>query len=270
MLLMITLSKFWLFYYDCQLYTFKTNKSWLNAINPINNENSNWFVKNLNKYGNDRYLFKIMLIISFIFTFILAILYFDSFLSLTNARIGIIIVNIVILISVLFIIIGLIYLYIFKIRNNQLIYYDNLGIGKEILLTTYLAIIFIILLIISIILLNYNIINQSIYSLLLAFDYNFVIVCLIIVQIPYSRSMYINYARIGKNKKVTSIASASNLGSVSPSVGSLSSHISDHNDVIDIVGLNNINIKASSIEKKNNSWSDIVGNYRGYFDLLIF
>ena len=49
--------RFWIFYYDSKLIEFETNKKWRMAIDPIK-ESDNWFVQNVKKYGNTKYLLK--------------------------------------------------------------------------------------------------------------------------------------------------------------------------------------------------------------------
>ena len=58
-------SRYWLYYFDLKLTIFNNNKSWRMAIDPIN-ESTDWFVKNINKYGNDKNVVKLVLFISII------------------------------------------------------------------------------------------------------------------------------------------------------------------------------------------------------------
>ena len=58
-------SRYWLYYFDLKLTIFNNNKQWRMAIDPIN-ESSDWFVQNINKYGNDKNVVKSVLLISII------------------------------------------------------------------------------------------------------------------------------------------------------------------------------------------------------------
>ena len=52
----------WLYHFDVYLITFNKNKQWRMAIDPIN-EDSNWYVKNIHKWGNQWYLSKVFILI---------------------------------------------------------------------------------------------------------------------------------------------------------------------------------------------------------------
>ena len=53
----LLLTKFWLFYFDCKLISFETNKTWRLAIDPIN-ESKNWYVIKSKTFGNLKYVLK--------------------------------------------------------------------------------------------------------------------------------------------------------------------------------------------------------------------
>ena len=68
----IILVRSWLYYYQIRLIEYNNNKEWRMAIDPINEE-SNWYVKNIGKYGNALYLTKLVIVISIFESFLFTI-----------------------------------------------------------------------------------------------------------------------------------------------------------------------------------------------------
>ena len=63
--LWLWIAQFWLFYYDSQLLNFDQNKQWRMAIDPIS-EATNWFEKNIHRWGNTKFCIKIVILIVFV------------------------------------------------------------------------------------------------------------------------------------------------------------------------------------------------------------
>ena len=107
---------------------FETTKEWRMAIDPIK-ESDNWYIKNINKYGYSKYLFKLSIVFTIIEDIIhyIVIVFIDKQLSpwprryvFANIWFGIIHLIPVIVCTCIF----------FRIEKE--IYEDNLGILKEI------------------------------------------------------------------------------------------------------------------------------------------
>ena len=77
----VILSKFWLVYFDIQMLKFNKNKVWRMAIDPINEGTgiygTNWFVRNLNQWGNQYYLIKVIVLTSIVETIFVGLIDFS-------------------------------------------------------------------------------------------------------------------------------------------------------------------------------------------------
>ena len=58
-------ARYWLYYYDFKLKSFNCNKDWRMAIDPIH-ESTDWYVKNVKRFGNQRIVLIILIIISYL------------------------------------------------------------------------------------------------------------------------------------------------------------------------------------------------------------
>lgn len=61
----LLIARFWLYFFDTQLIMINKNQEWRMLIDPINdvndnNTNSCWFVKNINKWGNQYFIIKLV------------------------------------------------------------------------------------------------------------------------------------------------------------------------------------------------------------------
>ena len=77
----VILSKIWLFYYDKEMLKFNKNKVWRMAIDPINEGTGiygkNWFVRNINEWGNQYYLIKVIILTSIVETVFVILVHFS-------------------------------------------------------------------------------------------------------------------------------------------------------------------------------------------------
>ena len=146
------IARFWLYYFDTQLIRFNENKDWRMSIDPINEEKNNWFVQNINKYGNEYYiltriviftLIEIMLV--FLIAFLIEYYIVSNNNKLNNLSLSLMIkiwyqsisINTIVTLNVPSLIsICLFYKTISNFEHNN--YNDNFGIRQESILTMIL------------------------------------------------------------------------------------------------------------------------------------
>ena len=118
--------RIWLYHYDSNINNFERNKKWRMVIDPIK-ECNNWFVNNLNTFGNEIYLLKIIYFLSIFFSTTPNCINF--FVLKTSDPQSIATIPIVITYFILFLIMS-IYLFI-KFQSKLTRKTDNLGIRSE-------------------------------------------------------------------------------------------------------------------------------------------
>ena len=265
-------SRFWMYYFDCQLIKFHKNKHWRVAIDPIN-ETSNWFVKNKNKWGNEYFLLKIIVCISIAQESIFFMLF--EFLKNNDDRKHVILIDGTLNLILPFII--SIYLFIFHFGNElkHFQFFDNLGIGREIIVTTIVTILFVF--------------GTNIFWLLFLFtlnsyyyviaEYLFIISRLVLIYLVaiYPKKLFnqfnINDGNDGiskrKKKKRSFMKKVFGLsGTMEESLLISSDHDSNSiNSNSDFsYGIDIIN--ANENRRARVSWKKIISTYNGYFSIF--
>ena len=181
----ILVARFWFFYYDSKLLDFENNKEWRMAIDPIKqSDNKNWFIKNLNTFGNTSFLLKLFLLITLIESVVFALLR-----QLTNDKLNEVAptvwfaINCAILIILIF---GILY----KIKRE--VKMDNLGILKEI----YTVCIAAVIMIITAICLSYILsqFKNDLWTQMVFMTFgNIWNLIFIIIEIPYCKYLFWQY-----------------------------------------------------------------------------
>ena len=142
MIFWLLLIRFWLYFYDCYIITFNKTKDWRMAIDPKLDLKSNWYVKNINRWGNEIYLLKSIIIVSILqvgLQFgVMHILY-----SLGNPKAGDLAYNIIFTFNYLLTLIPAMYVfYNIKYQTTAtLVIDDSLGISKDLFALTVFVII---------------------------------------------------------------------------------------------------------------------------------
>ena len=132
--------RIWLLYYDIHLSKLQLQQVWLNAIDP-NIVNQNWFKKHQSTLGNANYLIKYGFIITMVYSISNGV---ARFTTINDANTNTVVANFFDLVETgIIVFVGLIFgILIFKLRN---VYYDTLGIKKELCLSFKCALILTIL-----------------------------------------------------------------------------------------------------------------------------
>ena len=233
--------RIWIFYYDSKISEFETNKEWRMAIDPIK-ESNNWFVNNINKFGNSWYLFKICLIISILQSAVFITLYhmFDVKYS-ANRRIFS--NSWYFCCLAIFPMIGI---YI-GIKISKEVAVDNLGILKELIYESVLCIVFITTGFIPLFFL-------PTYLLRLVFAYYNCIfnISFIYLIVPHSKRLFDKYASDPVNLNLKKLEFK------------LAHENQDRTYSISTKTLTVVNSNGSNKHKKKEGWKDIVSTYDGY------
>ena len=172
--------RYWIFYYQSKITQFEKNKDWRMAIDPIH-ESDNWYVKNNNRFGNEMFLFKLILVLTLIQSLIYVALYFTFGVSPNLADSWLYFSILMLLVF------GLTMLY--KIKRESL--KDNLGILKEIKLAAWFCVFLVCFsIIISYILWFYF---PMYYDLTLVYLFIIISIGYMYIMIPYSQRLFDNY-----------------------------------------------------------------------------
>ena len=138
MLFWLLLIRFWLYFYDSYIITFHKTKDWRMAIDPQLDLKSNWFVKNINKWGNEMYLLKTITLVSILQVGLqFGVGYIISY-SLSDQKAGDLASNIIYTFNYLLTLIPALYVF-YQIKYEAtatMVIDDNLGIKKDLLAIT--------------------------------------------------------------------------------------------------------------------------------------
>ena len=120
----LVVARLWCYYFDTHLITFNKNKQWRMAIDPIN-EATNWYVKNINRWGNE-YIILLLIITIDCIQSVISSLFFDIFSPIPGLLYGICFMILFLIASIL----------LYKIISESKLTYDGLGIRRELFITS--------------------------------------------------------------------------------------------------------------------------------------
>ena len=237
----ILVARFWLFYYDSKLLDFENNKEWRMAIDPIKqSDNQNWFIKNLNRFGNAYYLLKVFLFIVLIESIVFALLRI-----FTNDKINEVIpttwfaTNYAAIFILTF---GVLY------KIKQEVKMDNLGILKEIYTVCIFGCIMVIAAIILSIFLSQFENDLWTHIVFLTFG-NVWCSTFIVIEVPYCKYLFWQYYRSPVQLQIDRLKTMSSGNNNSNNNGKYETEMSSSSKVND---------------QFNYSWKNIVSVYDGY------
>ena len=134
--LWVLLARYWLFYFKLRVIKFHTNKNWRTAIDPSNDEEqTNWFVQNITKYGNQRFVFKTIINISVVQTLIILLFKFFEFFYPSNES-ELLTITVTWSQYVIIYLIQVFFFFKLKFKYYYANFDDSLGIRQELLIAT--------------------------------------------------------------------------------------------------------------------------------------